>query len=91
MESFSERAQSVKSVTTTGVNPGSLYNAFASAFVLGDDAFPIADVPLQEIVSRAETGAYRAAPRQVFGFEEIVEAHRALEANEAPGKLVVTI
>jgi hypothetical protein len=59
--------------------------------VLGDDAFPLSDVPFEEIAARAARGDYRAAPRAVFGFDEIVAAHRALEANATPGKLVVAL
>jgi NADPH:quinone reductase len=66
-------------------------STFASAFVLGNRDFPLADVPLQEIVARAERGAYRAKPVAVFGFDEIVDAHRALESNATPGKLVVSV
>lgn len=66
-------------------------STFASAFVLGEPAFPVSDVPLQEIVARAERGVYRARPVAVFGFDEIADAHRALEANAIPGKLVVRV
>jgi NADPH:quinone reductase-like Zn-dependent oxidoreductase len=66
-------------------------STFASAFVLGEPAFPVGDVPLQEIVARAERGVYRAKPAAVFGFDEIADAHRALEANATPGKLVVEV
>ena len=73
------------------VPSGVQLSTFASAFVLGEADFPLAAVPLQEIVARAERGDYRAAPRRVFAFEDIVAAHRALEANETPGKLVVSL
>jgi NADPH:quinone reductase-like Zn-dependent oxidoreductase len=66
-------------------------STFASAFVLGDRHFPLADVPMQAIVDRAAQGIYRAEPVAVFDFAQIVEAHRALEANRTPGKLVVRV
>jgi len=66
-------------------------STFASAFVLGDQAFPVSDVPLQAIVEKAERGVFAARPARVFGFHEIVEAHRLLDSGEAGGKLVVTV
>ena len=66
-------------------------STFASAFVLGDAEFPTIDVPLQEIVTKAERGDYFAKPARVFGFDEIVEAHRLMDAGEPGGKLVVAV
>jgi NADPH:quinone reductase-like Zn-dependent oxidoreductase len=66
-------------------------STFASAFVLGDAEFPTTDVPLQEIVTKAEQGDYSAKPARVFGFDQIVEAHRLMDAGEPGGKLVVTV
>ena len=37
-------------------------STFASAFVLGSDGFPIAEVPIQEIVGKAERGVYSRPP-----------------------------
>jgi NADPH:quinone reductase len=64
---------------------------FASAFVLGDEYFPTTDVPLQEIVDKASRGVFQAKPARVFQFDQIVDAHRLIEAGEANGKLVVEI
>jgi NADPH:quinone reductase len=64
---------------------------FASAFVLGDERFPITDVPLQEIIDKADRGAFAAKPVRVFGFDEVVEAHRLMDAGGAGGKLVVEV
>lgn len=64
---------------------------FASAFVLGDDYFPTTDVPLQEIVDKASRGVFNAKPARVFQFDQIVEAHRLMEAGRADGKLVVEV
>jgi NADPH:quinone reductase-like Zn-dependent oxidoreductase len=73
------------------VPSGVQLSIFASAFVLGEPAFPLSAVPFEQLAAGAERGDYRAAPRAVFGFDEIVAAHRALEANETPGKLVVSL
>ena len=69
---------------------GVALSTFASAFVLGGEGFPIADVPIQTIVEKAERGVFAARPSRVFAFEEIVEAHRVMESGEAGGKVVVT-
>ena len=37
------------------------------------------------------SGAYAAKPAKVFRFEEIADAHRLMESNQANGKIVVTV
>src|SRR6266702_897511 len=64
---------------------------YGSAFVLGSDGFPLADIPLQEMIGKAEAGRYQAKPVKVFGFEEIVEAHLTMERGLAGGKMVVAV
>jgi NADPH:quinone reductase len=43
------------------------------------------------IAERVEAGRFNAKPSRVFRFEEIREAHRVMEANEAHGKMVVVV
>ncbi len=69
--------------------PSGVYLTFFGSFVFGAPGFPLSDVPLQEIASQIAQGRLKAKPARVFGFEEIREAHRVMEANEAGGKLVV--
>jgi NADPH2:quinone reductase len=64
---------------------------YGSAFVLGTESFPLADIPLQQMIANAEAGRYRAKPVRVFGFEEIVQAHQAMEEGQAAGKMVVAV
>ena len=64
---------------------------FFGSFVFGTPGFPLSDVPLQEIAHDVETGRLKAKPARVFKFEEIREAHRVMEANEANGKMVVVL
>ena len=64
---------------------------YGSAFVLGTESFPLAEIPLAEMIAKAEAGRYQAKPVRVFGFGEIVEAHRAMEAGLAAGKMVVEV
>jgi NADPH:quinone reductase-like Zn-dependent oxidoreductase len=64
---------------------------FGSALAYGTPDYPLSDVPLQTIVERVAAGTYQARPAQVFRFEQLREAHRLMESNQAGGKLVVVI
>jgi NADPH:quinone reductase len=68
-----------------------VYLTFFGSFVFGTPGFPVSDVPLQAIAADVEAGKYSAKPTRVFRFEEIQEAHRVMESNEAKGKLVVVV
>lgn len=62
---------------------------FFGSFVFGTPGFPLSDVPLQQIAADAAAGRLDVKPARVFRFDEIREAHRVMEANEAHGKMVV--
>jgi NADPH:quinone reductase len=64
---------------------------FFASFAFGTPGFPLSDVPLQRIADDVAAGRLDAAPARVFGFDEIHEAHRALEAGTAGGKMVVVV
>ncbi|GAA4564290.1 zinc-binding alcohol dehydrogenase family protein [Planotetraspora kaengkrachanensis] len=64
---------------------------FFASFVFGTPGFPLSDVPLQAIAEQVAAGRLKAGPSRVFGFEEIREAHRVMEAGEAVGKMVVVV
>ena len=66
-----------------------VYLTFFGSFVFGTPGFPLSDVPLQSIAEEASAGRLDVKPSRVFRFEEIREAHRVMEANEAGGKMVV--
>jgi NADPH:quinone reductase-like Zn-dependent oxidoreductase len=66
-----------------------VYLTFFGSFVFGTPGFPLSDVPLQTIAEDVAAGRLEARPSRVFRFEEIREAHRVMEANEAGGKMVV--
>ncbi len=68
-----------------------VYLTFFGSFVFGRPGFPLSDVPLQEVASEAAAGRLNVKPARVFKFEEIREAHRVMESNEAGGKLVVVV
>ena len=75
----------------TDLPTGVQFSFYGSVFVLGTDSFPLADIPLQQMIAKAEAGPYKAEPARVFGFDEIVEAHRAMEEGLAVGKMVVAV
>lgn len=70
----------------SGVN----WNIFGS-FVFGTPGFPLSDVPLQDIAQQVADGRLEARPSRVFSFDQIHDAHRAMEAGEAGGKMVVVV
>jgi NADPH:quinone reductase len=68
-----------------------VYLTFFGSFVFGEPQFPLSDVPLQKIAEQVAAGRLKAKPTRIFRFEEIREAHRVMEANEALGKMVVIV
>ncbi|WP_266157901.1 zinc-binding dehydrogenase [Dyella silvatica] len=64
---------------------------FGSALAYGTTDYPLSGVPLQTMVERVAAGTYQARPAQVFRFEQLPQAHRLMESNQAGGKLVVLI
>jgi NADPH:quinone reductase-like Zn-dependent oxidoreductase len=75
----------------TDLPTGVQFSFYGSAFVLGTEDFPLADIPLQQMIAKAEAGRYKAKPVRAFGFDQIVEAHRAMEDGLAAGKMVVAV
>jgi NADPH2:quinone reductase len=70
---------------------GTHLSVFASALVTGTPEFPLSEIPFQDIVDRVAAGTYKAKPPKVFRFEDIQEAHRLMESNQANGKIVVRL
>jgi hypothetical protein len=68
---------------------GAHLSFFASAFAFGGPDLPLSQIPFADFVARSERGDYRSAPAHVFGFHEIVDAHRLMESGKARGKIVV--
>ena len=71
----------------SGVN----LNFFASAFVLGTEAYPLSSIPMRDIVAKTAAGAYQAKPVYVFRFDQMHEAHHRLESGDAGGKMVALV
>jgi NADPH:quinone reductase-like Zn-dependent oxidoreductase len=74
----------------TSLQIGVNLQLFAS-FALGTRDYPLSQIPLQMMVSKVEKGIYRAKPAKVFPFEQLPDAHRLMESNQANGKIVVTM
>jgi NADPH:quinone reductase len=70
---------------------GVQFSFYGSAFVLGTSAFPLTEIPLTEMIGKAESGLYQAKPARVFGFDDIVEAHQVMESGLAGGKMTVSV
>jgi NADPH:quinone reductase len=75
----------------TDLPTGVQLSFYGSAFVLGTEDFPLTEIPLASMIAKAEAGRYQAKPVRVFGFDQIVEAHRAMEEGSAVGKMVVEV
>ncbi|EIW77282.1 GroES-like protein [Coniophora puteana RWD-64-598 SS2] len=71
--------------------PSSVHFSLFGSFVLGEEDFPVSDIPLGDILRMISDGKFEAKPARVFKFEEIAEAHKVMEANEANGKMVVLV
>jgi NADPH:quinone reductase len=69
--------------------PSGVQLSFFGSFEIGNPAYPLSAVPFQKIIGKAEAGAYHAKPARVFAFDDIADAHRLMEADEADGKLVI--
>ena len=69
--------------------PSGVHFSFFGSFAFGNEDFPLSDVPMQAMFDRSSNGSYKAQPARVFHFEDIQEAHRVMESNQANGKLVV--
>jgi NADPH:quinone reductase-like Zn-dependent oxidoreductase len=64
---------------------------YATGLVLGDPEFPLSDIPMQQIVEKVASAAYKTKPARVFPFDAIQDAHRLMESNEAGGKIVIVL
>ncbi|MFF0612338.1 zinc-binding dehydrogenase [Nocardia tengchongensis] len=71
--------------------PSGVQLSFFGSFVLGTPDFPLAAVPLGELVAKAAAGIYHAKPVRTFAFEEIVHAHEVMESGTAGGKMTVAL
>jgi NADPH:quinone reductase len=71
--------------------PSGVHFSFFGSFMYGTPEFPLSEVPLQTIVDLVASDTYKAKPARVFEFDQIQEAHRLMESNQANGKIVVRV
>ena len=71
--------------------PSSVNLSFFASFMFGTLNFPLANIPIQEIIHKVESGNYTADPAHVFNFEDIQKAHKLMESGEAQGKIVIMV
>jgi NADPH:quinone reductase len=61
--------------------PSGVYFTFFGSFVFGTPQFPVSDIPMQEIVDKAAKGIFKEKPAKVFKFDDIRDAHEAMESK----------
>lgn len=71
--------------------PSGVHLSFFGSFNFGSQAFPLSDVPMQNIVDRIASGAYRGRPARVFSLDDVAAAHVLMERGEMGGKGVVVL
>ena len=71
--------------------PNTVKLSFFNSQLLGSEALPLSDAPLDAIADEVAAGGIPSSLAKVFAFEEIEEAHRLLDGGNAGGKVVVTI
>lgn len=69
---------------------GVQFSIFAS-FAFGEPGFPLSDIPFREMAQDIAAGKLNAKPVKILDFANVREAHRLIEANQANGKIVVTV
>ena len=71
--------------------PNTVKLSFFNSQLLGSDALPLNDSPLNTIAKHIEDGKISSTLAKVYSFDEIQEAHKLLDSGKAGGKIVVRI
>lgn len=69
--------------------PNTVKLSFFNSQLLGTEALPLTDSPLDLIAEKVASGHIPSALAKVYPFEDIQEAHRLLDSGNAGGKIVV--
>lgn len=72
-----------------GVNPMELIPTAVNLTVYGGGPNEFMETPMEEIAKQAADGSLPIQIGKTFNLDDIVEAHRVMEANTAGGKIVV--
>ena len=81
----------LESFNLMGDLPGTVKLSFFSSGLLGTEALPLKESPLNWIADQVACGRIPSTIGNTFHIEEIREAHRLLDHGTANGKIVVTI
>ncbi|MDH3261293.1 MAG: zinc-binding dehydrogenase [Acidimicrobiia bacterium] len=69
--------------------PNTVKLSFFNSQLLGTEALPLTDSPLDLIAEQVASGRMPSALAKVYPFDDIQEAHRLLDSGRAGGKIVV--
>ncbi len=85
---LSRRAGPVEDFNPIADLPTGVQLSFFGSFVLGTEHFPVADVPVTELVAKAEGGVYRARPARSSAS---TRWPRRTGSSQLEGKAVVVV
>ncbi|HEY3900523.1 MAG TPA: zinc-binding dehydrogenase [Chthoniobacter sp.] len=71
--------------------PAGVFLTLFGSSAFGTPQCPLSKIPFQSIVDKAASGIYHAEPVLVLPFDQIRQAHEAMEANRANGKIVMVL
>ena len=80
----------LESFDLMGDLPNTVRLSFFSSGLLGSDAMPLHESPLNWVAGQVSSGAIPDTIAKTFPVEEIQDAHRLLDSGTANGKIVVT-
>ncbi len=80
----------LESFNLMGDLPGTVKLSFFSSGILGTEALPLKECPLNSIAEQVASGSIPGTIAKTFNIEEIQEAHRLLDSGGANGKIVVS-
>jgi NADPH2:quinone reductase len=79
----------LESFNLMGDLPGTVKLSFFSSGLLGTEALPLKESPLNSIADQVASGRIPSTIANTFHVEDIQEAHRLLDRGTANGKIVV--
>ena len=80
----------LESFNLMGDLPGTVKLSFFSSGLLGSEALPLKESPLNSIANQVASGRIPGTIGKTFNIEDIQEAHRLLDRGTANGKIVVS-